>query len=235
MKINLIPRVFLNILVFFIVVLSIGNVISIILIFSFKLQKFNAIIGLLNFNSEGSFSTLFSFLILLISSLLLKYIAFSQKFVYKTSKYWKFLALIFLFLSLDEMLSIHEMISGKIENYYKFSGFLYYAWVLPYGIFVIFISLIYMRFIGRLPLKFKFLFISAGFIYVFGAIGFEMFGGFVIDKLNHEVEFNILYHLLYSLEETFEMFGITLFIYSLLEYICVNKFKPIKINFKIII
>lgn len=69
------------------------------------------------------------------------------------------------------------------------------------------------------------LFISSGAIFITGAIGFETLSG-IQEKMNSE---NIVYGILYTFEELFEMLGIVLFIYALLCYI-VEHFKPFSIS-----
>ena len=65
------------------------------------------------------------------------------------------------------------------------------------------------------------LFIASGMTYVIGAIGFELLGALQHDLHGRN---NLVYSLLYTCEELFEMLGAVIFIYTLLLYI-VSKFK----------
>ena len=69
------------------------------------------------------------------------------------------------------------------------------------------------------------LFLISGTTFFLGAVGFEMLGG-----QEHELHGNngLYYSLLYTCEEFFEMLGIAIFIYTLLEYIKI-EFKYFKI------
>ncbi len=60
------------------------------------------------------------------------------------------------------------------------------------------------------------LFLVAGLIYISGAIGFNALGGQEAEQNGY---FSVLYTLLYTFEELFEMVGIALFIYALAVYI----------------
>ena len=106
-------------------------------------------------NAEGMIPTMYSTVALLFCSTLLTIIALSKK---KTSaKYfphWLGLALIFLFLAMDEALEIHEQFGGPVRSALDItSGLLYFAWVIPYG-FALFIFLAaYLKFITELPAR----------------------------------------------------------------------------------
>lgn len=230
MKITIIPKSILKTLLFLVLLLSVGNICSIILIFLFNQERFGIIISMLNFNFEYNIPTLFSSLNLGICSLLTYYISIHQK-KNKKFKYWLFLSVIFLFLSLDEALMIHERIGKITREHFSFTGFLYYAWVLPYGILSALVFLYLRHFLTQLPTKFRNLFLLSGFIYIIGALGFEMMGAAVDFQLVNKTKFNLIYNILYSIEETLEMLGIILFIYALLKYISFTHTKPIKISF----
>lgn len=85
--------------------------------------------------------------------------------------YWKFLSLIFLYLSLDEACSIHEISMSPLKAALNASGFLSFAWVIPASIFLAIFLLVFLRFIKALPQKTRSLFIKAGTLYVSGALG----------------------------------------------------------------
>ena len=60
------------------------------------------------------------------------------------------------------------------------------------------------------------LFVLSGAVYVGGALGFELLGGWYASS---EGVGNIQYAIITTFEELFEMLGIVFFIYSLLTYI----------------
>ena len=95
------------------------------------------------------------------------------------------------------------------------SGLLYWAWVIPYGIFAIAAAIYFFRFVVSLPSKTRNLFILAGGLYLFGALILELAEGHFYIKygLNH-----IYNRILYFVEELCEMGGITILIYALLSY-----------------
>ncbi|GJM34833.1 MAG: hypothetical protein DHS20C18_38340 [Saprospiraceae bacterium] len=170
---------------------------------------------LFDFNYEKSIPTLFSVLILFCTSLILFLISISEYKRGGSSLYWYGLSFIFLFLTMDEFLEIHENIGEFIQSHIEHHGIFFFAWVIPYGLLFIAFSFFYLRFLLQLPRRAMWLFIISGAIYVVGALGFESLGGWYIEVHGEE---NVLYAIIYTLEELFEILGISLFIYTLLSY-----------------
>jgi hypothetical protein len=140
----------------------------------------------------------------------------------KGAHYWLTLCIIFIFLSVDESVGVHEevakIIRPSVSN--DVSGFLYWAWVIPYGLFAISAAVYFMRFVLNLPVKTRNLFFLAGGLYVFGALILELPEGhfYKIYGLDH-----IYNRILYFIEELCEMGGVTILIYALLDYMAENS------------
>jgi len=151
----------------------------------------------------------------------------------KESRYWLGLAFIFLFLGFDEATQIHEEFSDIFEEIIDASGFLYFAWVIPYGTVTVIIGLLYWSWLWKLPANTRNGFVIAGVTFLSGAIGFEMISAVYADE--HSV-YDWRYSIAYTIEETLEMSGIVLFIRALLFYIEQNvgqislDFMPSKDN-----
>ncbi len=170
----------------------------------------------LNVDQEQSVPTWFSSSLLLLCSLLLAAIAF---IVRKTGgryvPHWAAMSMIFVFLSLDEMMSVHERLIGPLRTSLQTGGLLHFAWVIPAVAFVIIFVLAYSRFLLNLPATFRWLFIAGGGIYVSGTLGLEMLGGLWADSHG---EANPTYRALTTVEEFLEMIGAALFLYALMRY-----------------
>lgn len=130
--------------------------------------------------------------------------------------HWAGLSLAFLYLSVDETVSIHEKASSAIGVLLPFGSFSNFAWTIVYAPFVFVFGLVYLNFARALPVETKHLFIVAGVLYVGGALGMEAIGGLYAILYG---ELNVVYYLLTQLEEVFEMFGVVIFLYALLLYI----------------
>ena len=171
---------------------------------------------LFRLDEEINIPTLYSSLALAFSSILLGIISYMKKVANSQDvNYWKILSLIFLYLAVDEMCSIHEMLS-TIRPLLNAGGLFYFTWVIPGLIFVVIFVALFWRFIQSLPRKTRNLFLISGAIYVGGAIGIEMIGGYHSEAYGEDTP---LYSLITTIEESMEMLGIVLFIYALLSYI----------------
>ena len=140
------------------------------------------------------------------------------------ARHWGFLALAFLYLSLDESVSLHEQLS-KLGHFFKGGGIVHDMWVIPALLLVAFFGLAYLKFLWHLPLQISALFIIAGGVYVFGAAGMEIISGHYLNT--HQASLvngeNFLYKMLDTVEETLEMLGIVMFIHAQLSYIALMK------------
>lgn len=217
-----------------IILLVIGNLLSVYLLQraavgeTAELPKVTRLlVKFLNVNEEANLPTYFSALVLLADGILLAFIGYGSKQIGEKFWHWLGLAGIFVFISLDEMIQIHEQLRAPMEALFNTTGLLYFAWFIPYVAVMLIIGLAYFKFMTRLPKKILKLFILAAVIFVSGAVGMEMVGG-----MHAEVngEDNLTYRLMYTFEEFLEMAGGAIFFYALISYIEM-KFKTVQFNF----
>ncbi|MCU0352845.1 MAG: hypothetical protein MUD08_03755 [Cytophagales bacterium] len=181
--------------------------------FGFRLWK------LFDIDGENTIPAYFSTLLLLTSAVLLFLIFYVKRKGFKPVHYqghWLGMSVVFLYLSADEALSLHENLIGitqKIAG--SNTGIFSLAWVIPFGLFVVFFATAYLRFLWHLSAKVRLQFILAGIVYVSGALGMEVVGGYYIEKNG----WTLTTHFLLTVEELLEMLGIIIFIRILLGYI----------------
>ena len=176
------------------------------------------IITMFNSAAEGNLPTYYSSFLLLFSAMLLSFITLNERT--SKSKYfphWAFLTLGFVYLSMDEMLVLHESISSFIRAVTDYSGdgVLKSPWVILGTFAVAVVFLMFIKFITHLDRKTRYLFLIAGALYVGGAIGFEIIENLYADAHGQD----LIYSMLQNLEEGMEMAGIIVFISALLGYI----------------
>ena len=176
-------------------------------------------IELVDFDYEGNLPAFYSALALFIATCLLALIsrkARQDQAPYKN--HWMMLTLIFLWLMLDEALGLHEELGDFVESLqlFKAEGYLYFAWVVPYGMLLSVFFFAYLKFTLALPSRTRSLFITSGLIFITGAVGIETLSAREADLHGST---SIMYSVLYTIEELCEMLGIVLFIYALLDYI----------------
>ncbi|MBD2306296.1 hypothetical protein H6G17_12315 [Chroococcidiopsis sp. FACHB-1243] len=174
--------------------------------------------GLFFVDHESNIPTMYSVLTLILCSMILGFIANAKKAIRGAYiNYWMTLSVIFLFLAIDEFASLHEKLIEPIHSKLNTSGFFYFAWVIPGAAFTFVCLLIFTRFLSHLPTQTRRLFLLAGSLYVSGTLGMEMIGGYYSSLINDRN--NIIYAVIVTIEESLEMLGIAVFIYSLLHYI----------------
>jgi hypothetical protein len=180
--------------------------------------------GVFDVEQEDSLTTWFSsFNLMLSACFLFAIFAASRAKLEGGNRYWLFLGLIFLALSIDEVAGFHErsarltqlmvlVFTGEVASE-AFQGsyrVLFENWILPGVIISIVIFLFFLPFLRRLPKRTAVLFLFAGGVYVGGALGFEAVG----DWMNYKdiAQYgDLLFNIRQLFEEGGEMFGIAIF------------------------
>ncbi len=167
-----------------------------------------------NLDDERSLPSLFTVFEWIVIVVLFLVISITTKG--KKTYYWWGFVLLFSFLTLDEFASIHEPMAKYFRATLNTSGVLYFAWVIPYAFGLVALLLIYGKFLLSLDKKILTLFIISGITFISGAVIMELFEGKYVESHG----FNNIYYLVFvPIEETLEMLGLSLFIYSLLQYL----------------
>lgn len=178
-------------------------------------------IRLFDLNREANIPTWFSSLLLILNAFILAIIAVrtkAQQDPYHTQ--WFVLAVIFLYLSIDESALLHEMTEKPVRRALGVSGYLYFAWIIPALFCLVVLGVYIRRFLFDLPTKTRWLFLIAGAVYVGGAVGMESIGSNIF--VSNPGRKTMAYHLWATLEESFEIFGLIIFFYALLNYVAQN-------------
>jgi hypothetical protein len=150
---------------------------------------------------------------------------------------WYMLAAVFVFLGIDEGSQIHEkfmLVTLRLLNHGDQTGtsmgWLYYAWVIPYGAAAALLLLVLGRWLWHLDPKLRNGLFLSGAVYVFGAVVMEMYSGklaecadpvMTAEQLSYipceiypggscHLYTSLSYIAAYSLEETCEMVGLIL-------------------------
>ena len=210
------PRKILVMLLSIIGFLLFANIMGIVSTYAFDHGKVYGLIDLFDFDNERNIPTLYSSLQLIAVSLLLSIIG--VKHISNSAIYvpWLALAVIFLFLAVDETAMIHERFSLPVGTTLEPTGLLYFSWVVPYGLAVLVCLIAFSRFLLRLPKEAMRRFMASGAIYVTGAIGFEMLSARHKESYGSK---NVVFAMFYTCEELLEMLGVAFFVYALLAYI----------------
>ncbi len=171
---------------------------------------------LFSVNREGNIPTLFSTFQLLVASGLLAVISRDPR-LRRTSSVWPWYGLSagFLFLAGDEYLQLHERLSHlpfeRIDPRLK-TGIFTFSWVVVAIPCVLGLVALYGRFLTQLPAPSRRRFLTAGALFLGGAVGFELIGA----ALYSASEVRSAYLLCFTIEEGLEMAGVTWFLRALL-------------------
>ena len=121
--------------------------------------------------------------------------------------WWWGLAAIFMLLSLDESIELHEQLGGAERH-----GVLYFSWVVPGALITASFCAGYLRFWWRLPAATRRGFAWAFAIYVGGALGMELPLGAWYERHGDE---DLGYAVLDFVEESLEIAGLSVFVVAI--------------------
>ena len=180
------------------------------------------LVPMFDLDQENNIPTFYSSSLLLLCSGLIAIIAvFKKRQRDSFARQWVILAIIMLYLSVDEASSIHELLSLVTNRFIDARGFLYHSWVIPGAAFVAVFSALYWRFVWHLPVRTRCLFLASAFVYLTGALVLELWGG----RQNHlHGRNNMTYGMFVMLEEGLEMTGAIMFAYALLDYMRIKAY-----------
>jgi hypothetical protein len=176
--------------------------------------------NLLYVDIKQSLPTLYSTVMILVGALLCAGIAHGRRRQGTSDvRHWAALSLILGLLAIHEFASLYEQLIEQFRRLLDIEGgpFLF-AWVVPAIAAVTVFVVVFLPFLGRLPRSTRRGLWTAGFLFVSGAFGMEMFAArYVSPQVT-----NIAYVLSATVEETLEMLGIAVFLFTLLAYIPVG-------------
>ena len=130
---------------------------------------------------------------------------------------WTLLGVIFIYLGIDEIFGLHEaFIYASFLP--RFDAFFHFRWVILGIALVVIVATVFFPFLLRLPRITAIRLFLAGAVYVTGALGFEMIGGYISE---HFGERSVLYVLETTIEESLEDIGIVLALRCLILHLAV--------------
>lgn len=168
-------------------------------------------VWLLDVDSERSFYTWFSQMILALTGLLLADTGIKTLSRNRSTAFpHLMLGGIFFLLSADEGLSFHEILSARMGG----AGGLHFAWVIPATIFCLVGLAALMPFLRSLGPRVMGMMLASAGVFLSGALGMEAIGGEVLVANNEDILARP-YRLLVNIEEGAEGVGVILFLFAL--------------------
>jgi hypothetical protein len=177
---------------------------------------------LFNMDREVNFPTYFNAILLFMVAQTFFLMGKSSKRIEDrySRTYWYFLTIIFVFLSIDEFVSIHERFIDLLPHVFGIggTGVLRFAWIIPYGIFVIAFGIYSIPFFLSLEKEYVVKYLIAGAVYISGAMIVEALGGIVFEQNNSIPTFEYILFFV-TPEETMEMLPLIYVININLKYL----------------
>ena len=164
--------------------------------------------SLLDTDSERSAANWFSSCLLLLCGLLaLAAATRSRRFAA-----WALMAVIFVAMSADEMMVVHEEIGARIQDALDTGGLLRFGFVIPGAVAVVGVIVLFAPLIKSLPAPTRTSFLLGAALYFGGALVLEALGGLAFDTAGRDSQ---TYAVVVNIEELFEMAGTSLLVYAL--------------------
>ncbi len=158
---------------------------------------------------EANLPTWFSTMLLAIVAVLFRIHAGAAS--RRESRYWNALAILFVVLSIDESISMHEMMTDPIRAMGARHLF-HFAWVIPALAGLVVLTALIGPFLWRLPDPLRRRLFTSAVVFVSGAIGFEMIGGWWSEQHG---TMNAIHGAIMTCEETMEITGLWLAVRAL--------------------
>lgn len=208
-------------LVHFLLVLLLLHAAGQILLHTFDDTDFYGSTRKFSLDEESNVPTFYSAILLLAASFLLFVI--SREMGERgdaDARRWLWLSVIFLCMAVDEAAAVHELLIRPMQQFLSLPGLFFYSWVIAGFVATLVVALLYYRFLMNLPRDTKVRFLVAGVIFVAGALGVEMIGGWYISRFG---EYDTAYALITTVEELLELAGVSIFIHALVRFMNLNN------------
>jgi hypothetical protein len=214
-----------------------AHVLSQVARFGFGRAYLMGLAGKVYLGAEASIPNWFSTLLLLACGVALLAIGAAAD---KHTAHWRGLGIIFVGLSLDESAALHDLVApfftGVIAWLARTAGGPFvgleqkpgYAWLVPGAVAAAAVAVAYLPFLAALPRWTRAWFLLSGGVYVAGAVGFEVLDGWYSGLYGSK---NVTFVTLLTVEETLEMIGASLFLFTLLAF-AEEQFGEIRIHLK---
>ena len=216
-RITLYPRnavIWLSKIAIFLVVAHLITIGMPYLLDGFEHGLVRVLFSLFFIDGEGNLPAIFSTCLFLINAVLFLMVWQAAGPAGDSQKIWLVLAIVFVFLALDESISIHERLIDPLRQALGATGIFYYAWIIPYGIGVMLLAIVAVPVFWRMPKRIRFWFGISAATYLFAAIGLEMISGKYLVMMNENKD--IVWILMVTLEESLEIAGLIILVYALL-------------------
>jgi hypothetical protein len=132
---------------------------------------------LLSVTSKHSVVDLYLSTLLLVCAALVGFVVYLKDRAREPSGYWAGLVILLLFLAVDTGLRLHDVITVPLRLALHATGLLYATWILPYGLALLAVGIVYLPFARTLPVRTRLVFVFAALCYMTGMMATEALAG----------------------------------------------------------
>ena len=163
-------------------------------------------------DGEGNVPAIFSTWLFLLNAAIFLIVWKAAGLSGDSHKIWLFLSSVFVFLALDESISIHERLINPLRQALGATGIFYYAWIIPYGVGVVLLAIVAIPVFWRMQKRIRFWFGLSAATYLVATIGLEMISGKYLVMMNEQKD--IVWIFMVTVEESLEMVGLIILVYA---------------------
>jgi hypothetical protein len=163
-------------------------------------------------DGEGNVPAIFSTWLFLLNAVIFLIVWKAAGRSGDSHKIWLFLSSVFVFLALDESISIHERLIDPLRQALGATGIFYYAWIIPYGVGVVLLAIVAIPVFWRMQKRIRFWFGLSAATYLVATIGLEMISGKYLVMMNEQKD--IVWIFMVTVEESLEMVGLIILVYA---------------------
>ena len=204
------PKSSVKILSVITIFLVLANLFTIFVIYITGDRNFYGLIPLFKLNIEYNIPSFFSGCLFLGSAVLLILIWKAKKMNDEPQIIWALLSVIFFYLGVEILLNVHGLLIEPIRKSLGISRRFYFV----YGLGLLILLLVFIPVWRQLNKNVKQWFALSASTFLSGAIGFDVIGDVYFKSIGWRED--LIYSVLYTIEESLEMAGLIMFIYGLL-------------------
>lgn len=162
----------------------------------------------LDLNDESNVAAWFESLMLFVCAVVAGLVAGASRLQQgPQTRRWVIVAFLLLLMAVDEASQLHDITTGPMRRQIgvdmEAGGALFFAWIIPAGLLALSAALYLLPLLFSLPRLVQLRLVAAGLVYFGGAVGIEAVSGYVVTQGRDSTP----YHLVTTVEETFELLG----------------------------
>lgn len=169
---------------------------------------------LFRLNGEMNIPTFYSACLLLLNAGISALVAQAARWSLGVRTAWGALAGVFIYLSYDELFSVHERLGPLIRGWLDLSGVWYFAWFVGYGAGALLVAIAFIPAWRVLPARYRKWLVVGALVYLGGAVGIEMLESARFAATGTETD--LTYVIMTVVEEAMEMAGLVVCAYALM-------------------